>query len=68
MEEKYSFDNGDYGRLMTSEEAFVELEDYIDASDPDRYGSIQCAVLASDCRRNTKCWTSGLASACRLTS
>ena len=35
MEHKYSFENGAYRRLMTIEEAFVELENYIDASDPD---------------------------------
>ncbi|KAL3810795.1 hypothetical protein ACHAXA_006825 [Cyclostephanos tholiformis] len=42
MATKYSFENGKYRcvlcevmRLMTIEEAFVELEDYVDASDPD---------------------------------
>jgi len=35
MEKKYDFSNGKYRRLMTIEEAFVELENYIDASDPD---------------------------------
>ncbi len=35
MEKKYSFENSAYRRLMTIEEAFVELENYIDASDPD---------------------------------
>lgn len=35
MAEKYSFENGRYRKLMTIEEAFVELENYIDASDPD---------------------------------
>jgi inositol oxygenase len=35
MEKKYSFENGAYRRLMTIEEAFEELENYIDASDPD---------------------------------
>mmetsp|Transcript_39209 Transcript_39209/g.68908 ORF Transcript_39209/g.68908 Transcript_39209/m.68908 type:complete len:343 (-) Transcript_39209:85-1113(-) len=35
MEVKYSFENGNYRRLMTIEEAFVQLENYIDASDPD---------------------------------
>lgn len=35
MAQKYSFDNGAYRRLMTIEEAFLELENYIDASDPD---------------------------------
>lgn len=35
MEEKYSFEDGRYRKLMTIEEAFVELEDYVDASDPD---------------------------------
>ncbi|KAL7521242.1 hypothetical protein ACHAWX_007501 [Stephanocyclus meneghinianus] len=35
MEKKYSFENGTYRKLMTIEEAFVELENYIDASDPD---------------------------------
>ena len=35
MAQKYSFDNGAYRRLMNIEEAFLELENYIDASDPD---------------------------------
>jgi inositol oxygenase len=35
MEEKFSFENGKYRKLMTIEEAFVELEQYVDASDPD---------------------------------
>jgi inositol oxygenase len=35
MEKKYSFENGTYRKLMTIEEAFVELENYVDASDPD---------------------------------
>ena len=35
MEEKYSFPDGKYRRLMTIDEAFVELEHYIDSSDPD---------------------------------
>lgn len=35
MEKKYSFENGNYRRLMTIDEAFAELEHYIDASDPD---------------------------------
>ena len=35
MEKKYNFENGDYRRLMTIDEAFTELEHYIDASDPD---------------------------------
>lgn len=35
MEDKFTFDNGAYRRLMTIEEAFKELENYIDASDPD---------------------------------
>lgn len=35
MEHKYDFSNGKYRRLMTIEEAFQELENYIDASDPD---------------------------------
>lgn len=35
MEKKYDFSNGNYRRLMTIEEAFAELEDYVDASDPD---------------------------------
>lgn len=35
MEEKFNFDNGNYRKLMTIEEAFAELEQYIDASDPD---------------------------------
>lgn len=35
MEKKYDFDNGNYRRLMTIEEAFAELENYVDASDPD---------------------------------
>lgn len=34
MEEKYSFESGGR-RMMTIEEAFAELESYIDASDPD---------------------------------
>eukprot|EP00816_Leptocylindrus_hargravesii_P012885 CAMPEP_0196825746 /NCGR_PEP_ID=MMETSP1362-20130617/93234_1 /TAXON_ID=163516 /ORGANISM="Leptocylindrus danicus, Strain CCMP1856" /LENGTH=304 /DNA_ID=CAMNT_0042206231 /DNA_START=573 /DNA_END=1488 /DNA_ORIENTATION=+ len=34
MEQKYSFENGGR-RKMTIEQAFAELEDYIDASDPD---------------------------------
>jgi hypothetical protein len=29
MEEKYSFENGKYRRLMTIEEAFAELEHYV---------------------------------------
>lgn len=35
MERKYDFSNGNYRRLMTIEEAFLELENYVDASDPD---------------------------------
>lgn len=35
MEQKYDFSNGNYRRLMTIEEAFAELENYVDASDPD---------------------------------
>lgn len=35
MEQKYSFENGKYRRMMTIEEAFAELEHYVDASDPD---------------------------------
>jgi len=35
MTKKYSFENGAYRKLMTMEEAFLELEHYIDASDPD---------------------------------
>jgi len=35
MENKYDFSNGKYRRLMTVEEAFAELENYVDASDPD---------------------------------
>ena len=35
MEGKYSFADGTYRKLMTIEEAFAELENYIDASDPD---------------------------------
>lgn len=35
MEKKYDFANGKYRRLMTIEEAFIELENYVDASDPD---------------------------------
>ena len=35
MEEKFDFQNGNYRKLMTVEEAFEELEHYIDASDPD---------------------------------
>lgn len=34
MEKKYTFENGGR-RLMTIEEAFTELENYVDASDPD---------------------------------
>lgn len=35
MEEKYSFENGTFRREMTVDEAFTELEHYVDASDPD---------------------------------
>jgi len=35
MEEKYSFENGKFRRMMTIEEALEELENYVDASDPD---------------------------------
>ena len=35
MEQKYDFSNGTYRRLMTIEEAFTELENYVDSSDPD---------------------------------
>ena len=35
MENKYDFSNGKFRRLMTIEEAFAELEHYVDASDPD---------------------------------
>lgn len=35
MEAKYSFQDGACRRLMTIEEAFAELERYVDASDPD---------------------------------
>merc|ERR1712232_254578 len=35
MEQKYDFSDGNYRRLMTIEEAFEELEHYVDASDPD---------------------------------
>lgn len=35
MEQKYDFTNGAYRKLMTIEEAFVELENYVDSSDPD---------------------------------
>lgn len=35
MEKKYDFSNGAYRKLMTIEEAFEVLEDYVDASDPD---------------------------------
>lgn len=35
MEQKYDFSNGAFRRLMTIEEAFDELENYVDASDPD---------------------------------
>lgn len=35
MEKKYDFSDGKYRRLMTIEEAFEELENYVDASDPD---------------------------------
>lgn len=35
MESKYDFSNGNYRRKMTIMEAFKELENYVDASDPD---------------------------------
>lgn len=35
MEQKYDFSNGNYRLLMTIEEALVELENYVDSSDPD---------------------------------
>ena len=35
MEKKYDFSNGNYRRKMTILEAFSELENYVDASDPD---------------------------------
>lgn len=35
MEESYDFSDGNYRKLMTIEEAFEELEQYVDASDPD---------------------------------
>lgn len=35
MEQKYDFTNGNYRKLMSIDEAFVELESYVDASDPD---------------------------------
>jgi inositol oxygenase len=35
MEQKYDFSNGAFRKLMTMEEAFEELEEYVDASDPD---------------------------------
>lgn len=35
MEEKYDFSDGKYRRKMTILEAFSELENYVDASDPD---------------------------------
>lgn len=35
MENKYDFSNGKYRRKMTILEAFAELENYVDASDPD---------------------------------
>lgn len=35
MERKYDFSHGNFRRLMTIEEAFQELENYVDASDPD---------------------------------
>jgi len=35
MVQKYDFSNGAYRRLMTIEEAFAELENYVDSSDPD---------------------------------
>lgn len=35
MEKKYDFSNGAYRRMMTIEEAFTELENYVDSSDPD---------------------------------
>lgn len=35
MEKEYDFSNENYRRLMSIEQAFRELENYIDASDPD---------------------------------
>jgi inositol oxygenase len=35
MEKKYDFSDGNYRRMLTVMEAFVELENYVDASDPD---------------------------------
>lgn len=35
MEKKFDFSNGNFRRLMTIEKAFEELENYVDASDPD---------------------------------
>jgi len=35
MERKYDFSNKSYRQLMTIEEAFAELENYVDSSDPD---------------------------------
>lgn len=35
MEEKFSFESGHYRKLMTIDEAFAELENYVDSSDPD---------------------------------
>jgi inositol oxygenase len=35
METKYSFKDGKYRKIMTIEEAFIKLEEYVDASDPD---------------------------------
>lgn len=35
MLKKYDFSNGNFRKLMTIEEAFEELESYVDSSDPD---------------------------------
>lgn len=35
MEQKYDFSNGNYRRKLSILEAFAELENYVDASDPD---------------------------------
>lgn len=35
MEQKFDFSHGNYRRKMTIMEAFAELENYVDASDPD---------------------------------
>ena len=43
MEHKYSFENGAYRRIMTIEEAFDELENYV-VSQPSRLCHVQTAA------------------------